>query len=116
MVWVELSDRMYWLEIVVCSPRDGKDKRLHRLLEYRASRKKDREGCVNAWVGTAVDESGVTLACAIFEDEDAWSRVSEAVNAASDKRDGGLEAILTGPPLIGVFQIPSDGVTHHEVG
>ena len=107
---------MYWLEIVVCSPRTGKAKRLHRLLEYRASRKKDREGCVNAWVGTAVDESGVVLACAIFEDEVTWGRISEAVNAASDKRDGGLEPILTGPPIVGVFQVPSSAVISNDVG
>ena len=107
---------MYWLEIVVCSPRSGKAKRLHRLMEYRTSRKMDCEGCVNAWVGTAVDESGVLLACAIFEDEAAWGRISEAVNAASDKRDGGLEPILTGPPIVGVFQVPSGAVVYGDVG
>ena len=113
---MRFSDKMSWMEIVVCSPRNGKDARLLRLLEYRASRKMDREGCVNAWVGTAVDESGVFLACAIFEDEAAWGRISETVNAASDKRDGGLEAIMTGPPLVGVFQIPSQAVPYDDVG
>ena len=107
---------MYWIEVVVCSPRNDKAKRLHRLLEYRTSRKKDCEGCVNAWVGTAVDESGVILACAIFEDEAAWGRISEGVNTACDKRDGGLEPILTGPPIVGVFQIPRSAVTSNDVG
>ena len=102
--------------MVVCSPRIGKDKRLLRLLQYRTSRKKDRRGCVSAWVGTSVDESGVVLACSVFENEAAWGRISEAVNAASDKRDGGLEPILTGPPLVGVFQIPSDAVVYNDVG
>ena len=40
---------------------------------------------------------------AIYESEDAWRESSKKVSEELDSRDGGIETLLGGPPLVGIF-------------
>ena len=41
----------------------------------------------------------------VFEHNQAWKKISDQVVKVLDPRDGGLESVLAGPPLVGMFEI-----------
>ena len=45
------------------------------------------------------------LVQAIYENEDAWRKCAQRIVNELDIRDGGIESLLSGPPLIGMFSI-----------
>jgi hypothetical protein len=45
------------------------------------------------------------LVQAVYEDEAAWRRAAKRVESELDSRDGGIESLLGGPPLVGMFAI-----------
>ena len=100
---------MLWVETIVCSSKQGVGARLRRMLNARQEFKRRQEGCVAAWIGRAPDNGEMLLVQSVFESPDDWKRISDLVQATLDKEDGGIEGLLLGPPLVGVFEIePSE--------
>ncbi|RJU84996.1 MAG: hypothetical protein DWC02_07165 [Candidatus Poseidoniales archaeon] len=97
------SKKLYWMETVVCSARKGVDARLERMLEARQEMRRRCEGCIRAWVSRSIDNQPMFLLQAIYESEDAWRESSKKVSEELDSRDGGIETLLGGPPLVGIF-------------
>ena len=96
---------MYWVETIVCSSKSGVNARLLRLLNARQEFKRRQDGCVAAWVGKAPENGDMLLVQSIFNNAHAWKRISDLVKETLDADDGGIEALLLGPPLVGVFEI-----------
>jgi hypothetical protein len=101
------SKNSYWLETVVCSARKGVDSRLERMLEARQEMRRRTEGCIRAWVSRSMDGQPMFLLQAIYVDEEAWHRSAKRVSDELDSRDGGIESLLGGPPLVGIFSLDS---------
>ncbi len=104
------SENIYWLETVVCSARKGVDARLERMLEARQEMRRRTEGCVRAWVARSIDGQPMFLLQAIYDDEDSWRRSAKRVSEELDSRDGGIESLLGGPPLVGIFALNSENI------
>ena len=47
----------------------------------------------------------MVLVLSVFVDNTAWKRISDDVMKALDSKDVGLESVLAGPPLVGMFEI-----------
>tara|TARA_X000001036_G_scaffold89225_1_gene81517 strand:- start:198 stop:533 length:336 start_codon:yes stop_codon:yes gene_type:complete len=97
------SKKLFWLETVVCSARKGVDARLERMLEARQEMRRRTDGCIRAWVTRSIDKQPMFLLQAIYKDEESWRNSSEKVKDELDSRDGGIENLLGGPPLVGIF-------------
>ena len=100
-----MKSKDYWLETVVCSARKGVDARLHRMLEARQEMRRRAEGCLKAWVSRSKDGQPTFLIQAIYVDEKSWHSCSKKIKDELDSRDGGIDSLLSGPPLIGIFSI-----------
>jgi hypothetical protein len=49
------------------------------------------------------------LVQAIYDSEDSWHACAKIVAEELDTRDGGIEDLLSGPPLVGIFALdPKD--------
>ena len=99
------SKKEYWMETVVCSARRGVDARLKRLLDARQEMRRRSEGCIAAWAARSMDGQPMFLVQAIYEDEKSWHRVSKKISEELDSRDGGIDDLLVGPPLVGIFSV-----------
>ena len=99
------SKRSYWMETVVCSARRGVDARLERMLEARQEMRRRTEGCIRAWVSRSMDNQPMFLLQAIYEDEESWHKSAKRIADELDSRDGGIESLLGGPPLVGIFAL-----------
>ena len=91
------------METIVCSARNGKEKRLRKLLDTRVAFRKRSLQCKNAWVCQSADGSSTFLIQAIYLNEEAWRKISEGIQNQLDPKDGGIESCLNGPPLVGMF-------------
>ena len=40
------------------------------------------------------------------EDKKSWKRISKSIVEKLDSKDGGLEGVIGGPPLVGMFESP----------
>ena len=96
------------METIVCSARKGRDVRLLRLLESRQAFKNRCEGCMGAWVAPASGQKGMFLVQAIYVDEVAWKNANDRVISELDSKDGGIDVVFAGPPLIGMFTIEAE--------
>ena len=96
------------METVVCSPAQGKDARLLRMLNTRQEFKKQKPGCIAAWYAKSSDGEPLLLVQSIFASRQDWIDISNAIIKTLDSRDGGLDSCLLGPPLVGVFTIETD--------
>jgi hypothetical protein len=94
-----------FVETVVCAGAPGKEARFMRMLESRQTYKRRQDGCLAAWTGTSIDGAGMVLVQSVFVDNNAWKRISDEVMKALDTKDGGMESVLAGPPLVGMFEI-----------
>ena len=95
---------MFWIETVVCSGIIGKEARLMRMLEVRQEFKRRQPGCVSAWVGRNPDQRELFIVQSVFASQEAWREISQKANDLLDTKDGGIESLLSGPPLVGVFE------------
>ena len=103
-----------WLETVVCSARKGVDDRLERMLQARQEMRRRTEGCVRAWVSRSMDGQPMFLLQAIYVDQDSWHRSAKRVVEELDSRDGGIESLLGGPPLVGIFSLDPENLDLSE--
>ena len=100
---------MYIVETIVCSGKKGKDARLRRKLQARQELKRRQDGCIAAWIGTGKQDSRMFLVQSVFTSLNVWKKVSDEISNTLDKQDGGLEGLMIGPPLVGMFEIaPGD--------
>jgi len=95
---------MFWIETVVCSGVIGKEARLMRMLEVRQEFKRRQQGCVSAWVGRNPEQREVLIVQSVFVSQEAWRDISQKAIDLLDEKDGGIESLLTGPPLVGLFE------------
>jgi len=107
---------MAWVETIVCSGRKGSDARLRRMLKARQEYKRRQEGCIGAWLGLAAENQTMMLVQSAFASESDWRRISSEIQTTLDVEDGGIEGLLLGPPLVGVFEIPDDELQHLDFG
>ena len=99
---------MAWVETIVCSGKKGSDARLRRMLKARQEYKRRQEGCIGAWLGLAAESNSMMLVQSAFVSEGAWRIISSEIKDTLDAEDGGIEGLLLGPPLVGVFEIPDE--------
>ena len=99
------SEGALWLETVVCSARKGVDARLERMLEARHKMRRRTDGCIRAWVSKSMDGQPMFLLQAIYNDEESWHKCAKRIADELDSRDGGIESLLGGPPLVGIFAL-----------
>ena len=99
------SKKSLWMETVVCSARKGFDARLERMLEARQEMRRRTDGCIRAWVSRSMDGKPMFLLQAIYENEESWHRSAKRVAEELDSRDGGIESLLGGPPLVGIIAL-----------
>ncbi len=97
-----------YVETVVCAGAPGKEARFLRMIESRQAFKRRQDGCLAAWTGTSIDGTGMILVQTVFEDNQSWKEISDQVVKVLDPKDGGLESVLAGPPLVGMFEIDPD--------
>ena len=99
---------MAWVETIVCSGKKGSDARLRRMLRARQEYKRRQNGCIGAWIGLGAESQRMMLVQSAFATAEDWKRISEEIQSTLDVEDGGIEGLLLGPPLVGVFEIPDD--------
>ena len=99
---------MAWVETIVCSSKKGSDARLRRMLKARQEFKRRQEGCIGAWLGRGPDNSEMLLVQSAFETANDWKAISKEIQNTLDVEEGGIEGLLLGPPLVGIFEIPNE--------
>ena len=107
---------MAWVETIVCSGKKGSDARLRRMLKARQEFKRRQEGCIGAWLGLAAETNSMMLVQSAFVSEEAWRLISNEIQNTLDSEDGGIEGLLLGPPLVGVFKIPDEELQNLKFG
>ena len=107
---------MAWVETIVCSGKKGSDARLRRMLKARQEFKRRQEGCIGAWLGLAAESNAMMLVQSAFVSEVAWRNISTEIQKTLDAEDGGIEGLLLGPPLVGVFEIPDEELQNLRFG
>lgn len=107
---------MAWVETIVCSAKKGVDARLRRMLRARQEFKRRQPGCIGAWMGTAAESSEMMLVQSAFHTAEDWKRISKEIQGGLDAEDGGIEGLLLGPPLVGIFEIPDDELNQLNFG
>jgi len=98
------------IETVVCSGAPGKEARFKRMLEVRQEFKRRQSGCLAAWIAQSSDGQELFLIHSVFQNKKSWKRISQSIAAKLDTKDGGLEALIGGPPLIGMFESPLESL------
>ena len=107
---------MAWVETIVCSGRKGVDARLRRMLRARLEYKRRQPGCIGAWMGQGADSSDMMLVQSAFHSAADWKRISKEIQSSLDVEDGGIEGLLLGPPLVGIFEIPNEELQELQFG
>ncbi len=103
---------MAWVETIVCSGRKGSDARLRRMLRARQEYKRRQPGCIGAWLGLGAEDKSMMLVQSAFATSTDWQRISKEIQSTLDVDDGGIEGMLLGPPLVGIFEVPDDEVNN----
>lgn len=98
------------VETVVCSGAKGKEARFKRMLQARQEFKRRQDGCLAAWIGQSIDGQGLFIVHSVFEDKKSWKRISQKIADSLDTKDGGLEGVFAGPPLVGMFEATLDSL------
>lgn len=93
------------METIVCSGKKGSDARLRRMIKARLEYKRRQDGCIGAWIGRGAEDGMLLLVQSAFTSAKAWKRISSEIKETLDAQDGGIETLLLGPPLVGIFEI-----------
>ena len=96
---------MPFLETIVCQAADGKEARFERLVKARVELSMRHEGCERSWYGISHTDDKLFLIQCIYRDMVSFHRIKKIIEETLDSKDGGLEACLSGPPLLGLFEI-----------
>ena len=98
------------IETVVCSGAAGKEARFRRMLEARQEFKRRQAGCLAAWIAQSTNGQGLFLVHTVYQDKKSWNRISKQIVEKLDSKDGGLEGVFGGPPLVGMFESKLDSL------
>lgn len=107
---------MAWVETIVCSGKKNVNARVRRMLKARQEYKRRQPGCIGAWLGLAAEDPSMLLVQSAYASKEDWQRISSEIQSTLDRDDGGIEGLLLGPPLVGVFEIPDDELQHLTFG
>lgn len=99
------------METIVCSGKKGSDARLRRMIKARLEYKRRQDGCIGAWIGRGAEDGTLLLVQSAFTSAQAWKRISSEIKETLDAQDGGIETLLLGPPLVGIFEIDETDFT-----
>ena len=77
--------------------------KLKRMLESRC-KVRCANGALAARWWIAVDGESTFLLESSYVNKEGWQRANDAIQTMLDPADGGLESVLAGPPLIGLFR------------
>jgi hypothetical protein len=86
------------------------------MLKARQEFKRRQDGCIGAWIGRGPGDSDMLLVQSAFESSEDWKTISNLIQKTLDVEDGGIEGLLLGPPLVGVFEIPNDELQTMKFG
>ena len=98
------------LETIVCQTMKGKEARFHRMVKARMELSKRQDGCINSWYGVSNSDEFLYLIQTAYDDIDQFHNVKKLIEETLDVKDGGLESCLSGPPLLGLFEIDKDAL------
>ena len=96
---------MAWLETVVCSSRKKVDARFLRILNAHQEYKRRQDGCLLAWAAKSVDGQPLFLVQTLYESRKHLKSISKIVSDKLDPEHGPLESFMSGPPLVGIFEV-----------
>ena len=96
---------MAWLETVVCSSHKKVDARFLRILNSHQELKRRQEGCLLAWAARSVDGQPLFLVQTLYKSRKQLKSVSKIVTDKLDPEHGPLESFMSGPPLVGIFEV-----------
>ena len=105
---------MPYLETIVCQTSKGKEARFERMIKSRVEYSKRQDGCENAWYGISSTDEYLFIIQICYDSMDSFHNVKKLVEETLDKQDGGLEACLSGPPLLGLFEINANAISATE--
>ena len=77
--------------------------KLKRMLESRC-KVRTANGALEARWWIAVDSESTYLLESSYINKEGWQRANDAIQRMLDPADVGLESVLAGPPLIGLFR------------
>ena len=101
---------MALLETIVCQTTKGKEARFERMIKSRIELSKRQSGCLAGWYGISNTDEYLFLIQITYESIDRFHEIKKLVESTLDPKDGGLESCLTGPPLLGLFEISEDAL------
>ena len=96
---------MAWLETVVCSSHKKIDARFLRTLNAHQELKRRQDGCLLAWAARSVDGQPLFLVQTLYKSRTHLKRISKIVAEKLDSEHGPLESFMSGPPLVGIFEV-----------
>ena len=98
------------LETIVCQTTKGKEARFERMVKSRIELSKRQSGCIAAWYGISNSDEFLFIIQIAYESMEQFHEIKKLVEATLDQKDGGLESCLTGPPLLGLFDIEANAL------
>ena len=96
---------MAWLETVVCSSHKKVDARFLRILNAHQELKRRQDGCVMAWAAKSVDGQPLFLVQSLYKSRKYMKSIAKLVADKLDPEHGPLESFMSGPPLVGIFEV-----------
>jgi hypothetical protein len=96
---------MAWLETVVCSSQKKVDARFLRILNSHQELKRRQSGCLLAWAARSVDGQPLFLVQTLYQSRKHMKLISKIVAEKLDPEHGPLESFMSGPPLVGIFEV-----------
>lgn len=90
-------------EMIVMNVHPEHVGKLKRMLESRC-KVRTANGALEARWWIAVDSESTYLLESSYINKEGWQRANDAIQRMLDPADGGLESVLAGPPLIGLFR------------
>jgi len=96
---------MAWLETVVCSSHRKVDARFLRILNAHQELKRRQDGCLLAWAAKSVDGQPLFLVQTLYVSRKHMKSITKLVSEKLDSEHGPLESFMSGPPLLGIFEV-----------
>ena len=93
------------LETIVCQTMKGKEARFERMVKARVELSKRQSGCLNSWHGISNSDQYLYLIQTAYQNLEEFHVIKKLIEDTLDVKDGGLESCLSGPPLLGLFEI-----------
>jgi len=98
------------LETIVCQTQKGKEARFERMVKARMELANRQQGCINSWYGISNTDEFLYLIQTAYHDLEQFHNIKKLIEETLTVKDGGLESCLSGPPLLGLFEITDDAL------